>query len=313
MSDYLFTEGIPNNLKTDYSRSIFHEPAHLKLQSLSGWASFGLLDAHKQILLAEVHFHINDSFAKSPLSSPFGSFLFSEKLSQPELLFFVSAVIDALKTKGVNVIVIKNSPQCYYPKNVIQLEEVIKKIGFKRLVTERSACILIEDGVYANKLHGAQRWRLNKAHRQKFSFEIADSSKWTMVYKFLKNCRDEKKYELSMTQDKVGDLIDQFPNRILLPVVLLGDEVVAAALCIRVYDHVLYTFYYDHNSKFNAISPVILLIDGLYSYCKQNSIAIIDLGTAMVMGSEKKSLMDFKLNLGAKAFDKNSFEINLYA
>lgn len=311
MSDFLFIEGIPDNLKTDYSRSIFHEQTHLKLQSSSGWASFGLFNSKDQILLAEIHVHCNNRLAVSPYRSPFGSVLFSEKLQVDYLIKFIGDVKEYLKLKGISKIYFKNSPDSYYPLTNRQLDYVLNESGFLKVVAENTACVLVDHVEYVKKLQETQRWRLNKAHKQQFIFDLLPTSKWNLIYDFIKKCRGEKNYTLSLSSEEVGALVKEFPDKILLPVVLVDNKIIAAALCIKVYGHVLYTFYYDHDSEYNSYSPIVMLMEGLYSFCKTHTISIIDLGTAMVNGEEKKSLMDFKLSLGARLFQKNSYEITL--
>jgi hypothetical protein len=311
LSDFLFIEEIPDNLKTDYSRSIFHEQAHLKLQSLSGWISFGLFNSKEQILLAEVHVHSKNGVALSPFRSPFGSFLFSEKLQPAYLTKFIGDVKEALMRKGVSKIYFRNSPDSYFPLKHKLIEHALNESGFVKAGSENTACILVDQVEFVKKLQETQRWRLNKAHKQKFCFDLLPISSWGSVYDFIKKCRDKKSYSLSMNAEEVSALVMKFPDKILLPVVMADTKIIAAALCIKVYDHVLYTFYYDHDFSYNAYSPVIMLMEGLYTYCRTCSISLIDLGTAMVEGEEKESLMDFKLSLGARLFQKNSYEIIL--
>jgi predicted N-acyltransferase len=227
------------------------------------------------------------------------------------LVKFIRDVKEALKRTGISKITVKNYPTSYFPLLTNRLELALSEAGFIKSISENTACILVDQVEYVKKLQETQRWRLNKAHKQQFKFELLSISNWNLVYDFIKKCRDEKSYTLSMSSEEVGAIVKEFPDRMLLPVVFADDKIIAAALCIKVYDHVLYTFYYDHDSEFNAHSPVIMLMEGLYTYCRTHSISVIDLGTAMVNGEEKKSLMDFKLSLGANLFQKNSYEIRL--
>jgi hypothetical protein len=90
-----------------------------------------------------------------------------------------------------------------------------------------------------------------------------------------------------------------------------GERLVAASICIRVSNEVLYDFYHDHDALYDNFSPIVFLVKGIHDYCCSNNIRLIDLGTAMIGNKVNTGLMEFKLKLGADHAVKYSFEKSL--
>lgn len=127
------------------------------------------------------------------------------------------------------------------------------------------------------------------------------------IYIFLEACRKEKGYVLSMSFVEIEKLATVFPERIILTAVLDKNQIVAANISIRVFEHVLYNFYHDHASAYDPVSPIVLLNEGLYQLCQQEKIQFLDLGTSNIEGELNESLLNFKINLGAKPSRKLTF------
>ena len=127
------------------------------------------------------------------------------------------------------------------------------------------------------------------------------------IYIFLDACRKEKGYSLSMSYAEIEKLAKVFPERIILTAVIDKNQIVAANISIRVYDHVLYNFYHDHASEYDSVSPVVLLNEGLYQLCQKEKVQFLDLGTSNIEGELNESLLNFKINLGAEPSRKLTF------
>ena len=127
------------------------------------------------------------------------------------------------------------------------------------------------------------------------------------VYGFIESCHGEKGYAMSISLDKLRETIGRFPDRYVLSAVKDQGAMRAAAISIRVTDGILYNFIVNHEKRFNALSPPVLLMEGLYEYCQANGIALFDLGTSARDGHPNFSLLDFKLHLGGAPTSKFSF------
>ena len=139
--DYLFQEGVPEGFSTDFERSIFLTHKHRQLQSSDGWCSFTIIKEKEQKIIAEVHYHVEGQEAKSPLQSPFGSFVFSQHVSSEVLKEFVNFTEKKLTERGVKTILLKTPPESYDLKGISRLQNILLSSGYKTEVEEFSAII----------------------------------------------------------------------------------------------------------------------------------------------------------------------------
>lgn len=303
-----FHEGWPDGLKLNFDPGIFHDPKHLKLQASSGWHFF--YAKNDNLVEAILYVHIDKSTATSSYRSPFGSFLFSDSIMTYNLHDFIVFCESALKRLEVKTIVFKNQSELY-SKNIPTLNNTLIKEGFSTKTEETSAVIPVNSKPFESGLHKSEKKRLRKCREQGLTFERIDLSQLQKIYMFLEACREEKGYSLSMSFDEIKKLVQAFPERIILTAVIDQQKFAAANISIRVFDHVLYNFYHDHSSEYDLLSPVVLLNEGLYNFCQQTKIELLDLGTSNLDGKLNESLLNFKINLGAKPTRKLTFEKKL--
>jgi hypothetical protein len=303
---YVLQEGLPTEIRSDFDPGIFHDPKHLALQSPKDWLSFFIQDNNASEIKGAVYFNLKDHEAKSAVKSPFGSFLFSDSVSRDQLVEFVQFVESELKNAGTGIVLIKNQPQTYSKKNEM-LHEVMLECGYAIGSEETSAVISVTDKSFESGLHKSEKKRLRKCRENDLVFEIMLLTQLQKIYIFLEACRKEKGYALSMTFNEIQELVRVFPERVILTTVISKNQIIAANISIRVYDHVLYNFYHDHASEYDHLSPVVLLNEGLYQFCQENKIQLLDLGTSNIVGELNESLLNFKLNLGAKPSTKLTF------
>jgi hypothetical protein len=309
--EHSFQEGIPSEFTLDFDSGIFHHPQHLRLQAAEGWHTYALLNNAKKLIEGIIHYHIEGTEAKSPYRSPYGSFIFSNRVSEKILTEFVGFTEHKLKEVGVQQILLKNPPEIYTSQSSTSLSKVLLESGYILDLEETSAVIPVRDHSYEEILHRSKKSRLKKCHEQQFLFVSWPLSRLSEVYDFISACREEKGYTLSMTINELERLVHAFPKVFFLHVVMDDHQLVAASISIQVNKTVLYTFYYDHGEQYDAVSPVVFLCEGLFNICRQNQIALLDLGTANVGGKPNLPLLDFKVSLGAQPSSKLTFVKNL--
>jgi hypothetical protein len=292
-----FHEGSPGELPLNFDTGIFHDPKHLDLQTPAGWTVFYIWSGNS--IDGVVHFHVENDQATSPYRSPFGSFIFSDALTEDDLEKFILFCEAQLRNRNIKTITLKNQPEIYSPQNTM-LANSLFKLKYKVEFEETSAVIEITEKSFDSGLHKSEKKRLRKCKDSGLVFEQAELNQLQKIYMFLEACRKEKGYALSMSYNEIQKLAQTFPERIMLTTVIDGNKIVAANISIRVYEHVLYNFYHDHSGEYDQLSPVVLLNEGLYLFCQQNKIQFLDLGTSMIDGKLNKSLFTFKVNLGAK-------------
>ena len=73
----------------------------------------------------------------------------------------------------------------------------------------------------------------------------------------------------------------------------------------------LYNFYPASPLRCNALSPVVLLNEGLHAFARASDLAVLDLGTSTLDTGPKASLLRFKRHLGGVAGLRLSWERDL--
>lgn len=308
---YFFQEGIPTDVQPDFDLDIFHQINHVRLQSSDGVHSFSMVDLTRKRMLALIHFHLTDEIAWSPLRSPFGSYLISSGISEKVLDDFVEYVEARLKNDGVKMIFLKNAPEAYSPRQHDLLHRVLFKQHYQLRQEQISAIVPVTDQPFQSQLHRSEKKRLRKCKANGLVFDFVSLNQLSEIYTFLKACKDEKGYEISMTLEQMMKLSSAFPNHFMLSRVTMNNELMAGNISIKVNESVLYNFYHDHHPAFNSLSPVVLLNEGLYQFCQEHQFKWLDLGTSMLDGAIKTSLLNFKLRLGAQPFRKLTFVKNI--
>ena len=81
-----------------------------------------------------------------------------------------------------------------------------------------------------------------------------------------------------MTLHALAKTIHHLSKSFLLVGIYLQDELVGAAVVIRIHASFAYTFYLGHSKQHNKLSPVVFLINHLYDWCRKERISILDLG-----------------------------------
>jgi hypothetical protein len=309
---YLFFEGTPpGEYSEDFSATIFHNTRHLFLQDESNWYSYYILQCESNTIQAIIHFHVKDGEAKSPLQSPFGSVLFSEHLSLQVLFKFLVFVEEQLRLKGVKQITIKNPPELYFPESIASLQVLLFNLNYQVSRAEIGSLIPVGKEVYLDKLEPWERRKYHMAVKKGFDVRQLSVVDLEDVYLFIARCREVQSRKLSLSWEQLKRIADTFTDRFVLFAIYQSDVLVAASINLVVTKDVLYNFYGAHDRQFNKYSPVVMLMNTLYTYCQTNGFTYLDLGTSATGNEPNFSLLDFKVRLGAKSTQKLTFQKTL--
>ena len=306
---YTVSTEIPPGYSPDYHPFIFNRPDHLSLQG-GDWVHFYLLRKISQKIIASVAFQIQKTIAKSPLRAPFGSFHFSERLSPEDLFEFVQRCESQLRKKGAKTIVL-TEPPLFYRKTGELFHAILFNLDYRISCAELSSGIRIGREAFEQKIDSWEKRKLKQARSRGVRYKTIPIGKLEMVYGFLEKCREQKGHRLSMTLQELTDTVAQFNDAFILSGTFLQKELIAASIAIRVHPDILYNFYAGHMKKYDSISPMVTLTSGLYKFCAQNQIHLLDLGTSTINGKPNFGLLDFKLRLGAVPSMKLTFEKEL--
>lgn len=301
----------PKGFEIDYDPFVFNTEAHRKLQSAKGWHSFHLVRKDKKKILASIHFCVKDGLALSPASAPFGSLELSPTITTSQLFEFIGFCEKKLIDFGVERIEIKSYPEQYNISQHNTLTVLFFNHQFSIKNAELGACIKIEDRSFNEIIDSWENRKLRQAIKSGLKFKSIKNSEMDKIYDFILSCRLERGQGLSMTLKDLNKTFKKLNSHFILFGVYQHDELVAAAITIKVNTKILYNFYSAHSKTSEKLSPIVLLIDGIYSWCVKHHIDLLDMGTSALGGRPNFSLIDFKLRLGAIPSMKLTFEKEL--
>jgi hypothetical protein len=307
-----FIEGkFPAGHRYDFDPYLFNLIDNLYLQTREGWHSYYAVRADKKLVRAQVHFHVQAHVASSPFKNPFGSFEFSDAFTPKELFEFIKFVEHALKKKRITKMIVKSYPQIYHHYRAALLNTFLINHNFKIEEAELSSCIEVSASKLFESLSSWEKRKLKQQAKKEFRFKQLPLEKFREVYDFIESCRNERNQSLSMTVGQLEAVMKTFSDKFSLFAVFDDKIIAAASIAIRVNKSVLYNFYSAHAKQYDPLSPVVGLMEGMYKFCQEGNIKLLDLGTSSLRGKPNFSLLDFKINMGAVPTPKLTFTKDL--
>ncbi|MEJ1238650.1 hypothetical protein WBG78_11000 [Chryseolinea sp. T2] len=282
----------------DYEPTLFHLRDHLILQCASGWNCYYAVNDKNGKIVASLSININGKKGNTAVRSPYGGIECSSGLSAETLYEFIR-FIDGHLADTVDEAVIKFPPEAYAPRSQAMSFSFLHALGFTSSNADLSSCITVS-GNFVDVLRKTEEQVLNKALEAGLTASVMPGNKLHDAYSFIANHHNRKGYPMSMTWNQLEETTKLFPGRYLAFAVHSKEELIGAAIAVRVSSSVLSLFYIDHDSQADKLSPPVLLIASLYDYCSTNHIPLLDLGTSSLQEGPNISLLSFKMRMGAR-------------
>jgi hypothetical protein len=253
----------------------------------------------------------SNSTAQSPVKAPFGGFEVISSVPVESIYQLISFTENHIMQCGVTSFEIRMPPLAYSQESYTLLNTFLLNRGFHISNAEISSIITVSRRPFESIITSWELRKLNQCRKAGLTFHKLKTTQLSIIYHFIQDCRQQKGYSLSMSCEEIVALSQTFPKNLKLYSVQQNNTIAAACIAILVNKKILYTFYYDHSKNFQHVSPVVLLVDGIYKDSKRQGIELIDLGTSSVNGQPNFPLLNFKLQLGALPSMKFSFYKNL--
>lgn len=205
----------------------------------------------------------------------------------------------------------KNPPDGHSEKKAVIRNTLLLNEGFNIVNAELSSLIHLNSLPFEDKIETWEKRKLNQARKAGLRFLELPLSSLDGIYSFIEACRTERNQSLSMNVSDLKKLCNACKDDIYLFGVLHQDELAAASISIRINKHVLYNFYSAHPKKFDSLSPIVLLMRGMYAWSYKHDFKLIDLGTSALDGKPNFGLLDFKMRIGGVLSTKLTFEKDL--
>ena len=295
----------------------FHQHPHLHHQDNGQFRLISAINQDTGQADAHCAFFVQSNRAVSPLAAPFGSIEFTETLPDSVLDSLITSVLAETQRAETSTLRLVNYPTCYAPRQTERLTQKLHMHGFT--ITEDYPTFFlspteqsITDHTFEFGLAPAERRRLRKCRQANFRVVHQRQPTVAETILFIQETRCNKGYPLTIATEKLASLLNEFPNQYAVFTVMDGPTIAALTVTVRVRHDILYNFLPASNPDYAAFSPMVLLVDGLFQYCQQQRIRLLDLGLSLDHHRQPKpSLMRFKRNLGAQESPKLVFDIAL--
>jgi hypothetical protein len=307
LEDFIFNAAAVGDTNTfDFEPTLFHFPSQLRIQRAQGWMWYYALHPKNKRVVFSLYLNINEGVARSSVQSPFGTIECSNDLPLETLYNFLAFVETRLRSLGVRELIIKNPPFHYNEEKGALLQVYLFNLGYTVTCAEVGA-IRFTTEHFAIELTRMERRKLKKSENAGLTYRLLSNENVQEVYSFIFRCRQQKGYSLSMTFEDLLHAMQEFPDRYLLFGVFHGEQIIAASVTVRITSGILYIFYADHAHAYDKLSPVVMLVKGIYMYCQQHGITLLDFGTSARNGQPNFGLLNFKHRLGAKLSPRLTF------
>lgn len=268
--------------------SLFHDPRYLALhEECRTWSQRGCGLA------------MRPSTIMGNWESPPGTF---GGFSKPQFADMEDVLLQMESDTGHGVYKIKLPPECHNPEmfaysvNVLtrcRYSVSVAEINYHRDVVGRFDNEMVSRGQKRCLSAGKERGR--RVHHYGLTI---------FAYKLLAANRERKGRTLSMTHEFLRRMLAAIPGSVVTFELVEEEELLAAAICIRLSKRVLYVWAWG-DSVGATHSPTVQLAQSIYEYCEQEDIRQLDLGIATDHnGMPDDGLIRFKESLGFRASAK---------
>jgi hypothetical protein len=291
---------------------LFNELPHVHQQNNGCVHLLSALNTATRLVEARCYFSVQSTKAVSPAAAPFGSIEFAGNLPDHVLNDFIQRLTQVAANVGAKTLQLVNYPHCYAPVQADKLTGLLVKQGFSLTETSGNFHIPVTNQPFEQTITSAEYRRLQRCQHASFQFNEWLNPDIDFVTSYLVKARMLQNYPLSIPASRLADLLCLFPDKFVVFVVKDGSTVAALTIAVRVRKDILYYYLPASHPDYRSFSPMVMLIAGLYRYCQQHGISLLDLGVSLDNNRlPKPSLMRFKRNVGAQESLKLTFEKSL--
>ncbi len=287
----------------------FNTPEHLAQQGPGTLHTVAALNQRTGQTEARCAYFIHAGQALSPAAAPFGSVEFVADLPDTILDALIDRLLHDAKRAGATRIRLTNYPHCYAPEQAAQLTRQLLRAGFGVAESNQTYFLSVGTAPFAGGMHPSEQRRLRQCSRAGFRFEHWPRPDGPELARFIAETRHRQGYRLTIPNNRLLALLDTFPRQFPVFTVRDGNRLIALTVAVRVRTDILYSFLPASDPDYHTRSPMVMLTDGLFQYCRQAQIRLLDLGLSLDGDRRPKpGLLRFKQNLGALPSPKLVFE-----
>lgn len=286
---------------------LFNHPHFYNLHKTN--SSFYLSFFLEEELVGLCHFtEVGSGVYRSPHKGTYGDISFKNELNLETKYKAIDLLLAFFKTIEAKEIEIIAQPFAHELNKSSCLLNIYLNKSFTISNQEINHTLEIDDQPLALKMMRNNKKRLNKCDREGFLFEqIFLKNEIETVYQIIKQNRENKGYQVSMSLQQILDMYALFPENLFFFKSSHNNNCIAASVCLKLNHSVLYVFYWGDKPGYEQYSSVVHLANGIYKFAQQNNFKIIDAGTSSIKGIPNYGVATFKENLGFTISPKLSY------
>lgn len=231
---------------------------------------------------------------RSPFRGTFAGFDFTDDLP----VAFIDAVLADLKAQGAKSLEVLFAPSAHNPHKDEIAVKTLKNAGFSITREDVNFTIDVTDTPLSQRMRSQQKQRIQKCLNKNFTVSEAPVDRLPAVYSIIAANAKARGFSVSMTLDQLEAMHAALPGSLVPFAVMHGDIIASAAVCVRISPDILYIFYVGDQAGYASDSPVVMMVDGIYTYARRHGYKILDYGTASIGRERNEGLIDFKRRLG---------------
>lgn len=250
-------------------------------------------------VVACVHFTpVGDGLWRSPARGTYAGFV-TEPGLRPEVLFtFHDAVLDRLASLGATRVEVLPAPMAHDAVCFANQFYFLHARGYASTQCDLNHSLEVDARPLRDRMSYGNVKRLRKCEKEGAQTAALPAQALPVVYETLSLNRASKGHTMSMTLAQLEDMQQRFPEAMHLFGCSIGQELAAAALCLRVKADVLYVFYWGDRPGYASLSPVVCVAEVVHDFCQEEGIRLLDVGTSTLDRHPNHGLIHFKRGLG---------------
>jgi hypothetical protein len=238
--------------------------------------------------------------------SPFGSFVLTSRNTKSDLYSLLEKVVAWSTANGIASLIVRSFPDVYQPVHSTLIKNALSESGFSVKCEDITQVIHVSETSPIN-LNIHKKRRLRQAESKAFVFRQIRMDCLDEAYARIVESRESKGYPVTMTLKDLKAMFNVFPDDYLLFGVFDQNILIATAVCIKINNEIMYCFYLGDALAYRRDSPITLLINGVFEYCKRHLFKILDLGLSTDKGILNTGLYEFKKSFGSVDSQKLTF------
>ncbi len=258
--------------------SIFHTDEFCKLHGMTLYGGI-------------IPFGYNAGKFCSPTVGTFGGFSSGTVSDMEEAISYVNSTRYAVRSFNVSL-----APSSHGQKNFARSVNIFTRAKYRVVYADINYDVMV-DRPLVEKMSDGHRKKLAKCEYGLLICHQLYRKEWRYAHEIISSDRERKGLKLSMSFDQLEAQEKALPGTTVCFGVTSPTGIKAAAICIRIKPDVLYVYAWGDTGK-SEYAPTIMLANHIYEYCRDQGIAMMDIGIATLKGVPNHGLMAFKRNLG---------------